>query len=177
MCPFQGTFLLLLLVKGKSLCKRRKKRLIFLDYTKIYSNKLLFNSSNIYPMYLSYMVYILLNYSIYVGFPGGPDGKEFTCNVGDLGSIPGLGRSPGGGYSNPLHYSYLKNPMDRGAWEAVGHGGHKESDMSERLSTAHVALVFGYMNHRPLNSKILWNWTDTLYYGNVNFLCICYKFV
>ena len=45
--------------------------------------------------------------------------------VGDTGSIPGLGRSPGGGHGNPLQYSCLENPTDRGAW------GHKESDMTE----------------------------------------------
>ena len=61
------------------------------------------------------MVYILLNYSIYVGFPSGSDGKESTCNAGDQGSIPGLGRSPGGGNGNPLQYSCLENPMDRRA--------------------------------------------------------------
>ena len=60
--------------------------------------------------------------SILLGFPGGSDGKEFTCNVGDLGSIPGLGRSPGGGNGNPLQYSCLENPMDRGAWQAPVHG-------------------------------------------------------
>ena len=43
-------------------------------------------------------------------FPGGSDGKESACNVGDLGSIPGLGRSPGGGHGNPLQYSYLEDP-------------------------------------------------------------------
>jgi len=47
------------------------------------------------------------------GFPGGSDGKESTCNVGDLGSIPGLGRSPGGEHGNPPQYSCLENPMDR----------------------------------------------------------------
>ena len=49
------------------------------------------------------------------GFPGGSDGKESACNAGDLGSIPGLGRSPGGGHGNPLQYSCLENPMDKGA--------------------------------------------------------------
>ena len=56
------------------------------------------------------------------GFPGGSGGKESACNVGDLGSICGLGRSPGGAHGNPLHYSYLENPMDRGAWWAAVHG-------------------------------------------------------
>ena len=51
-----------------------------------------------------------------MGFPGGSDGKESACNAGDLGSIPELGRSPGGGRGDPLQYSCLENPMDRGAW-------------------------------------------------------------
>ena len=46
---------------------------------------------------------------VFMGFPGGSDGKESTCNEGDLGLIPGLGRSPGGGNGNPL-YSFLENP-------------------------------------------------------------------
>ena len=54
-------------------------------------------------------------------FPGGSDGKESTCNVTDLGSVPGLGRSPGEGNGNPLQYSCLENPMDRGAWWATVH--------------------------------------------------------
>ena len=52
----------------------------------------------------------------------GSDHKESTCNVGDLGLVPGLGRSPGGGHDNPLQCSCLENPMDRGAWPATGHG-------------------------------------------------------
>ena len=50
------------------------------------------------------------------GFPGGIDGKASACNVGDLGLIPGSGRSPEGGTGNPLQYSCLENSMDRGAW-------------------------------------------------------------
>ena len=50
------------------------------------------------------------------GFPDGSDGKESTCNAGDPGSIPGSGRSPEEGNGNPLQYSCLKSPMDRGAW-------------------------------------------------------------
>ena len=48
--------------------------------------------------------------------PGGSDGKASACNAGDLGSIPGSGRSPGEGNGNPLQYSCLENPMDREAW-------------------------------------------------------------
>ena len=51
-----------------------------------------------------------------MGFPGGLDGKESASNAGDLGSIPGSGRFPGRGHSNPLWYSCLENPMDKGAW-------------------------------------------------------------
>jgi len=54
-----------------------------------------------------------------VDFPGGSDGKESVCNVRDLGSIPGYGRSLGGGNGNSLQYSCLKNPLDRGAWQAI----------------------------------------------------------
>ena len=55
-----------------------------------------------------------------VGFPGGSDGKESARNVGDLGLIPGLGRSPGGGHGNSLQYSCLENPHgQRGAWWAT----------------------------------------------------------
>ena len=55
-------------------------------------------------------------------FPGGSDGKESACNVGDLGLLPGLGRSPGGWPGNPLQCSCLENSMDRGAWWATVHG-------------------------------------------------------
>ena len=57
-----------------------------------------------------------------LGFPVGSDGKESACNSGDLGSIPGLGRSPGGGHGNPLQYSCLETSMDRISWKATAHG-------------------------------------------------------
>ena len=56
------------------------------------------------------------------GFPGGSEVKASAYNVGDLGSIPGSGRSPGEGNGNPLQYSCLENPMDGGAWWATVHG-------------------------------------------------------
>ena len=65
-----------------------------------------------------------------LGVPGGSEGKESTCNVGDLGLIPGLGRSPRGGHGNPLQYSCLENPMDRGTWRATVRG-RKELDKTE----------------------------------------------
>ena len=57
-----------------------------------------------------------------MGFSSASNSKESACNEGDLGSIPGLGRSPGGGLGNPLQYSYLENPVDREAWWATAHG-------------------------------------------------------
>ena len=68
-------------------------------------------------------------------FPGGSDGKQSACNTGDLGSIPGSGRSPGGGHDNPLQYSCLENP--HGLRSLVGYSpwGCTESDMTEWLST------------------------------------------
>ena len=56
------------------------------------------------------------------GFPDGSNDKESACNTGDPGSIPGLGRSPGEGNGNPLQYSCLETPMDRGVWQATVHG-------------------------------------------------------
>ena len=66
-------------------------------------------------------------------YGGGSDGKASAYNEGDPGSIPGSGRSPGEGNRNPLQYSCLENPMDRGAWLATVHGINKESDTTERL--------------------------------------------
>ena len=67
--------------------------------------------------------------------PGGLDGKESVCSAGDLGSIPGLGRSPGEGNGNPLQYSCLESPMDRGVWEATVHGvARVEHDLATKPS-------------------------------------------
>ena len=66
----------------------------------------------------------------------GSDGKESTCSVRDLGSIPGLRRSPGEGNGYPLQYSGLENPMDRGAWQATVHR------IAELDTTARPSLTF-----------------------------------
>ena len=63
-----------------------------------------------------------VDFIVFMGFPGGSDGKASAYNAGDLGSIPGSGRSPAEGNDCPLHYSGLENPMDRGAWWAAVHG-------------------------------------------------------
>ena len=65
--------------------------------------------------------YIHILYVLYI-IPGDLDGKEYACNTGDPGLIPGWKRSPGEGNDNPLHYSCLENAMDRGAWWATVHG-------------------------------------------------------
>ena len=65
------------------------------------------------------------------GFPGGSDGKESSRSAEDLGSIPGLGRSPGGGHGNPLQYSCLENPHGQRSLAGYSPWGHKESDMTE----------------------------------------------
>ena len=61
-------------------------------------------------------------YVLIIGLPWGSDGKESACNMGDPGSIPESGRSPGGGHDYPLQYSCLENSMDRGTWRATVHG-------------------------------------------------------
>ena len=65
------------------------------------------------------------------GLPGGSVVKNPPANAGDMGSIPGLGRSLGEGNDNPLQYSCLGNPMDRGAWWTTIHGVTKESDTTQ----------------------------------------------
>ena len=62
---------------------------------------------------------------VHLGFPDGASGKEPAANAGDVrdsGSVPGWGRSPGGGHGNPLQYSCLENHMDRDIWQATIHG-------------------------------------------------------
>ena len=76
-------------------------------------------------------------------FPGGSDSKTSAYNVGDPGSIPGLGRSPGEGNGNPLQYSCLENPMDGGAWLATVHGVAKSRI---RLSDFTITIIMTSAN-------------------------------
>ena len=77
------------------------------------------------------LVSIMQNFTFYSyhkirrGFSGGSEGKEFTCNSGDLDSIPGLGRSPGERNGNPLEYSCSENSMDRGTWWVTVRGSQR----------------------------------------------------
>ena len=76
-----------------------------------------------------------------LGFPGGSDGKASVYNAGDLGSSPGLGRSPGEGNGNPLQYCCLENPKDRGAWYTYSLWGRKELGTTERLHFTSLHLI------------------------------------
>ena len=79
-------------------------------------------------------------------FPGSSEDKASTCHAGDQGSIPGLGRSPGEGNGNPLQYSCLENPMDRGAWPATVHGVTKsQTRLSKFTSLLHFKALTVWM--------------------------------
>ena len=84
----------------------------------------------------------------YWGFPGGSEVKASAFNAGDLGSIPGLGRSPGEGNGNPLQYSCLENPIDRGAWWAIV---HRVAKSWTRLSDFTFTLSYSYFSLQQLN--------------------------
>ena len=71
------------------------------------------------------------------GLPGGSMVKNLPANAEDMGSVPGSGRSRGGGNGNPLQYSCLENPMDRGAWWATGHGVTKSQTQLRDYTTKH----------------------------------------
>ena len=71
---------------------------------------------------------------VFLSFSGGSDSKESAHNVGDLGSIPGLGRFPGGGHGNPLKHSCLETPHGQGSLAQYSPRGPKELDTTERLS-------------------------------------------
>ena len=69
-----------------------------------------------------------------MGFPGGSDGKASACNAGDLGLIPGLGRSPQEGNGNPIQYSCLENSMDGGGWRGYSPWDHRENVLLQLVS-------------------------------------------
>ena len=73
-----------------------------------------------------------------MGFPGSSEFKASACNAGELGSIPGLGRSAGEGNGNPLQYSCLENPMDRRAWWAIVHEVAKNRTQLSDFTFFHI---------------------------------------
>ena len=76
--------------------------------------------------------------TILLGFPGDSDGKESACSAGHLGLMTGLGRSPGEGNGNPLQWSCLENPMDRGPWWAPVHGVTKSQTQLSNFTFHHL---------------------------------------
>ena len=84
---------------------------------------------------------------------GGPGGKESACNVGDLGSIPGLGRSPGGGHGNPLQYSCLENP--HGQRCLVGYSPWGLKEVVHNGTTKHSTVNFyGAERRQPVSGEL-----------------------
>ena len=82
-------------------------------------------------------------------YVGGSDGKESACSAGNLGLIPGLGRSPGEGHGYPFQYSCLENPHGQRSLAGYSPWGRKESDTTEQLSTAHL------QNTQPLPTTVI----------------------
>ena len=97
--------------------------------------------AGLHYMYIFHFLYVATSrnnlYSC-MDFPGVSDGKESVHNAWDLDLIPGLGRSPGGGHGNPLQYSCLENPHEQRSLAGCSPWGHRESDTTEWLSTAHI---------------------------------------
>ena len=95
------------------------------------------------------------------GFPSDSAIKESACSTGDLGSIPGWGRSPGGVHGNPLQYSCLENPVDSGAWQAIV---HRVTKSQTRLKRFILACMHGQvfcnisLNCFPLMVFLYWGW-------------------
>ena len=97
----------------------------------------------------------------YWGFPGGSEVKASACNAGDLGSIPGSGRSPGEGNGNPLQYSCLENPMDGGSWWATVHGVAKSQTRLSDFTSRHFKKPERGLPHNIHKSKAIKNSTGT----------------
>ena len=87
-----------------------------------------------------HFIKIHMPYFYFGGFPGGSEGKASACNAGDLGSIPGSGRSSGEGNGNLLQYFCQENAMDREAWQATVHRVSKEWDTTLQLKQQQNAL-------------------------------------
>ena len=106
--------------------------------------------------------------------PGGSDGKESACNVGDLGSIPGLGRSCGEGNGYPLQYSVLQDSMDRKAWQAIVYGVLKSQTW---LSDFHTHTLTPSLSCTQTANSL--SWDESLYIwtgGGIDFLPLILRF-
>ena len=100
-----------------------------------------------------YTFYFVLEYT-WLGLPWWLSDKESACNAADTGLIPGSGRSPGQGDGNLLHYFCLGDLMDRGAWQATGHGVAKESDTTEWLIWSDLIHTYEHKLLQTISSTI-----------------------
>ena len=91
----------------------------------------------------TFLIFFVWYLHLVLGFPGGSDAKESTCNAGDLGLIPGFVRCPRGGLGNPLQYC-LENRHGLRSLAGYSPWGHKELDTTEQQSTQHLILVSGW---------------------------------
>ena len=102
----------------------------------------------------THFILIPSHYDLFQGFPCGSAGKQFACNAGDLVSIPGLERSPGGGHGNPLHYSGLENSMDCIVHEVAKSQTQEWFSLSWPFSSVHIRLRKAGRNlHKSLARK------------------------
>ena len=113
----------------------------------------------------SFLLAAVPNYHKLIGFPGGSVVKNLPVNAGDVGLILGSGRSPGEGNSNPLQYSCLGNPTDRGAWQAavlggckrVGHDSvTKQQQEHQSSKLQYKCVVFQFWSQRPRKGSWYW---------------------
>ena len=108
------------------------------------------------------------------GFPRGSDGKESACNVGDLGLISGLARSPGGGHGNALQYSYLEDSHRQKSLASYGPWGCLELDTIEQLITVayyHDLLIFGDLRESVALQNLQMLHMDFCFYYSVSLSC------
>ena len=103
--------------------------------------------------FYSIFVEIIHIHKNHPGFPGGSEVKASAYNAGDLGSIPGSGRSPGEGHGNPLQYSCLENPMDSGAWWATVHRVTKS--WTQLSARAKLLQIIGSIKERSIKGGVL----------------------
>ena len=112
---------------------------LWITYIWLFLTCILYNKAVNKSKAFSWVLWIALaNYHTWdrvMGFSGGSDSKELVCNAGDLGLIPGLGRSLGGGHGNPLQCSCLENPVDKGAWWTTVHKVAKSQTQLKQSST------------------------------------------
>ena len=116
---------------------------IYLFFFKFFSHLGYYRILSRVPMlYSRSLLIIYFKYNrVYMSFPGGSDSKESACSTGNLGSIPGLGRPPGGGHGNPLQHSCLENPHGQKSLVGCSPWGRKELDLTEATWHTQSAYV------------------------------------